>query len=158
MLKLKTCNYVIYLLFLLKFIFHESFFLLMSFKNRYCIYHRFSFEVHVIISLHYDLIFGRKHFLDMYRFSFWWVFFKAPLYTLISVQWTCYIVLFFVLLLESLSTVIHYLALYHNRNLNVQSQQWKPQINIGNLFKVNNNSTRTTSQWHRSGAFIVNFE
>ena len=32
-----------------------------------------------------------------------------------------------------------------SRHLLVQSQQWKPQNNMGNLFKVNNKDTRTTS-------------
>ena len=39
-----------------------------------------------------------------------------------------------------------------------QSQQWKHLKKVWNLFKVNNKHTRTTSQWHRSVVFIVNFK
>ena len=44
-----------------------------------------------------------------------------------------------------------------NRYLLVQSQQWKHQSNLWNLFKVNNKATERR-QWSRSGVLIVNFE
>ena len=41
----------------------------------------------------------------------------------------------------------------HSRNLFFQSQQWEQQDNVGNLFKVNTEDSRS-----RFGVFIVNFE
>ena len=43
------------------------------------------------------------------------------------------------------------------RYLLVQSQQWKHQSNMWNLFYGNNKDTRTT-QWRRCGVFSVTFE
>ena len=42
-----------------------------------------------------------------------------------------------------------------NRHLIVQSQQWKQQNNVWNLFNISNKDTRTTSC---TGLFIVNLE
>ena len=44
-----------------------------------------------------------------------------------------------------------------NRYLLVQSQQWKHQKSVWNMFKVNNKETRTTYM-KPSGTFIVSFE
>ena len=44
-----------------------------------------------------------------------------------------------------------------NRNLLVQSQQWKHQNDMWNLWKVNK-KTAEQRHWRRSDVFIVNFE
>ena len=49
------------------------------------------------------------------------------------------------------------LCSYPSRDLPTQSQQWKFNNSVWDLFKVNNKDTRTR-HWRRCRGFIVNFE
>ena len=43
---------------------------------------------------------------------------------------------------------------YPSRHVLIQTEQWKHQNNVWNLFKVN----KLTRQWHHSAVLIINFE